>query len=110
MQNEATARPLTGFPPEDVSLVAQVIKAVTDSDQPSTSQVKAFAETVRDFHNTGVVEHLDTGEQVPWTELPDAARLAVLRENVTNNAYERLQGQKNHIEDSSPNVIDWLED
>ncbi|PYE51041.1 hypothetical protein [Deinococcus yavapaiensis] len=98
-----------------MSLVAQAIKAVTGSDKPSTSQVKAFAETVRDFHNTGVVEHPDTGEHVPWTELPDAARLAVLRENVTNNAYERLQRQKNHIEDSKahaarPNVVDWLDD
>lgn len=115
LRSEATARPLTTLPPEDVSLVARAIKEVTGSSTPSTAEVKAFTDTVRDLHNTGLVEDPDTGEQKLWTELPEGKRMSILRENVTNNTYERLQRQKTHIEESKaaalrPNVLDWLDD
>lgn len=105
--NEREARELKGtaqivdaLTPEARETMAKFIQAATGSEKPTTSQVKAVAEVVAALDKTGTVEHPETGATVKFTELPEQARMAVVRENVTNNTHERMQRQQGHIQES----------
>ncbi|MFD2609542.1 hypothetical protein ACFSR9_08840 [Deinococcus taklimakanensis] len=96
----AAARIVAELEPEQQQQVAKFLQATTGSEKPSTSQIKAVAEVVQQIDAHGTVEHPDTGEQVPFTDLPEQARMAVIRENVSTSAHERVQRQQGHIQAS----------
>jgi len=107
-ENERQAREAKGaaeivkqLEPEQADTVARFIQASTGSEKPTTSQIKAVAEVVRAIDEHGTVDHPETGEPVPFTELPEPARMAVIRENVSTGTHERLQRQKNHVQEST---------
>jgi hypothetical protein len=107
-ENERQAREAKGaaeivkqLEPEQADTVARFIRASTGSEKPTTSQIKAVAEVVRAIDEHGTVDHPETGEPVPFTELPEPARMAVIRENVSTGTHERLQRQKNHVQEST---------
>ncbi|GGR31288.1 hypothetical protein [Deinococcus ruber] len=102
-ENERQARKLKSaakivekLSPEDQIMLAEAIKTSTESTQPDTSQIRAYAETVKEINRTGTVEDPDSGEQVPWMELPPERRAVIFQENVSTNTYERTQRQKVH--------------
>lgn len=96
----AAAKIVAQLEPEQQQQVAQFLRATTGSEKPSTSQIKAVAEVVQAIDASGTVEHPDTGEQVPFTSLPEPARMAVIRENVSTSTHERMQRQQQHIQTS----------
>lgn len=98
---ERQARVLSGLEPGQIETVAKFIVATTGSDAPSTAQVRAVAEVVRDIDASGTVEHPDTGEQVAFTNLSEPQRMAVIRENVSTGTHERMERQKTHIAEAS---------
>ncbi|MVN86839.1 hypothetical protein GO986_08690 [Deinococcus sp. HMF7620] len=106
-ENERQARDLkpaakivSQLDPEQQQTVAKFLQATTGSEKPSTSQIKAVAEVVQAIDEHGTVAHPETGEPVPFIDLPEPARIAVIRENVTTGTHERLQRQQQHIEES----------
>lgn len=96
----AAARIVAELEPEQQQQVAKFLQATTGCEKPSTSQIKAVAEVVQQIDAHGTVEHPDTGEQVPFTDLPESARMAVIRENVSTSTHERVQRQQGHIQAS----------
>ena len=106
-ENERQARELKGaakivqdLEPEQIVAVAQYIKTATGSEKPTTSQVKAAAEVAASIDAHATVQHPDTGAEVPLHSLTGEQRAAVIAENVSTGTHERLQRQKQHIEDS----------
>lgn len=86
--------------PEQVVAVAQYIKTATGTNKPTTSQVKAAAEVAASIDAHATVQHPDTGAEVPLHSLTGEQRAAAIAENVSTGTHERLQRQKQHIEDS----------
>ncbi|AWT34474.1 hypothetical protein GCM10008956_32580 [Deinococcus arenae] len=86
--------------PEQVVAVAQYIKTATGTNKPTTSQVKAAAEVAASIDAHATVQHPDTGAEVPLHTLTGEQRAAAIAENVSTGTHERLQRQKQHIEDS----------
>jgi len=97
---KGTARIVEVLSPESQQALATFLKTSTGSDKPTTSQVKAVAEVVQKIDAHGTVQHPDNGEEVPFASLTGEQRVAVVRENVTNSAYERVKRQEGHIEES----------
>ncbi|GGB71492.1 hypothetical protein [Deinococcus soli (ex Cha et al. 2016)] len=86
--------------PEQVVAVAQYIKTATGTNKPTTSQVKAAAEVAASIDAHATVQHPDTGAEVPLHTLTGEQRAAAIAENVSTGTHERLQRQKQHIEES----------
>lgn len=86
--------------PEQIVAVAQYIKTATGSEKPTTSQVKAAAEVAASIDAHATVQHPDTGAEVPLHSLTGEQRAAAIAENVSTGTHERLQRQKQHIEES----------
>lgn len=102
-ENERQARDLKliqELTPENLAAVANYLKATTGTTTPSTSQIKAAAELAQSIDAHATVENPDTGEEVPFSALTGAQRAVILAENASNSTYERLQRQKQHIQDS----------
>lgn len=86
--------------PEQIVAVAQYLKTATGSEKPTTSQVKAAAEVAASIDAHATVQHPDTGAEVPLHSLTGEQRAAAIAENVSTGTHERLQRQKQHIEES----------
>ncbi|GGM32147.1 hypothetical protein GCM10008956_05430 [Deinococcus arenae] len=86
--------------PEQVVAVAQYLKTATGSEKPTTSQVKAAAEVPASIDAHATAQHPDTGTEVSLHTLTGEQRAAAIAENVSTGTHERLQRQKQHIEDS----------
>ncbi|NTY02061.1 hypothetical protein [Deinococcus sp. JMULE3] len=86
--------------PEQVVAVAQYLKTATGSEKPTTSQVRAAAEVAASIDAHATVQHPDTGAEVPLHTLTGEQRAAAIAENVSTGTHERLQRQKQHIEES----------
>ncbi|GGS06769.1 hypothetical protein [Deinococcus sedimenti] len=97
---KAAAQVVQQLAPEQQQQVARFIQATTGTAKPTTSQIKAVAEVVQAIDEHGTVAHPETGEPVPFMELPEPARMAVIRENVSTGTHERLQRQKGHVQGS----------
>ncbi|WP_412027889.1 hypothetical protein [Deinococcus yunweiensis] len=94
------AQVVAALNPEQQQNVAKFIQATTGSERPTTSQIKAVAEVVQAIDEHGMVDHPETGEPVAFTDLPEPARMAVIRENVSTGTNERLQRQAGHVQAS----------
>ena len=106
-ENERQARELKSaakivqdLEPEQIVAVAQYIKTATGSEKPTTSQVRAAAEVAASIDAHATVQHPDTGAEVPLHTLTGEQRAAAIAENVSTGTHERLQRQKQHIEES----------
>ncbi|GGR65688.1 hypothetical protein GCM10008959_30010 [Deinococcus seoulensis] len=86
--------------PEQIVAVARYLKTATGTDKPTTSQVKAAAEVAASIDAHATVQHPDTGAEVPLHTLTGEQRAAAIAENVSTGTHERLQRQKQHIEES----------
>ncbi|MGM9322311.1 hypothetical protein, partial [Deinococcus aquaticus] len=75
VSSERMARALGIVPPDDYQLVIDVARSVTGKDRPSSADVQAVADTVRDLAAGAHVEHPDTGENVPLTQVPPERRV-----------------------------------
>ncbi|MCD0158313.1 hypothetical protein, partial [Deinococcus sp. 6GRE01] len=60
VSSERMARALGLVPPDDYQLVLDVTRSVTGKDRPSSADVQAVADTVRDLAAGAHVEHPDT--------------------------------------------------
>jgi len=90
IETERQARTLGQLEPEDQRVVVQVVRAVTGKAHPSSAELTAFAETVQKLHNTGMVTNPDTLEEMPWDELPESARMSVLKANVSEITHQQV--------------------
>lgn len=88
--SERQARTLDQLEPQDQRVVVQVLRAVTGKEHPSSAELSAFAETVQKLHNTGMVTNPDTLEEMPWDELPESARMSVLKANVSEITHQQV--------------------
>ncbi|WP_034335070.1 hypothetical protein [Deinococcus misasensis] len=102
VEAERRLRPLTpllDLPDEDQVAIVRTLRETCGS-KPSTAQVKAFAEVIRQVHDTGYLPHPETGEPTPWTEIPPEVRGQTFQAAITQEAYHSLQRQQGHIEES----------
>lgn len=99
---ERRLRPLTKILelPEGLQdATARAMKAIFGS-KPSSSEVEAFAESLKELVNTGHIPHPETGEPTPWTDIPEQVRGEVFRATVTQQTYHTLQRQKGHVDEA----------
>lgn len=103
----AEARVLEGLNEEEQKTVVRFVQAAAGNQKPTTGQIKAVAEVVQQLDASGTVQDPETGEQVPFSALPEPKRMAVIRENVSTETFERIQRQKTHIADGSSSRVSW---
>lgn len=90
--NERQARELVGLDVEELRAVAQVIKESAVDGRITATHVKAVATYMKDMLVSGGAVDDGTGEQ---KLLPD-----VIKAGIVEEAYERLQRQREHIRES----------
>ncbi|WP_339096217.1 hypothetical protein WDJ50_02695 [Deinococcus sp. VB142] len=99
---ERITRALGGVVPDDYALVLDVTRGVTGKEHPSATDVKATADAVRDLAAGAHVEHPDTGQPVPLSQVPPERRVEAVSKAVRRGSkdYRDFQGE------GSP--LDWL--
>ncbi|GGK91175.1 hypothetical protein [Deinococcus radiotolerans] len=100
-EGKAAAKVVQELAPEQVATVAKFIQTTTGSAKPTTSQIRAVAEVVQAIDDHGTVAPPVNGEPLPFTDLPEPARMAMIHENVSIGTHERLQRQKTHVQGST---------
>lgn len=103
--NERLARALGVVSPDDYGLVLDVTRAVTGKQQPSSADVQGVADTVRNMAAGMQVEHPDTQESVPLSEIPPERRVEAVTKSVQRGAQDRRDFQG--TDDVKP--VDWLD-
>ena len=101
---ERITRALGGVVPDDYQLVLDVTRGVTGKAQPSSAEVQATADVVRDLAAGAHVEHPDTGQPVPLSQVPPQRRVEAVSKAVQRGAADRRTYQG--TEDEKP--LDWL--
>ncbi|SEI67933.1 hypothetical protein SAMN04488058_101322 [Deinococcus reticulitermitis] len=101
---ERLTRALGGVLPDDYQLVLDVTRGVTGKAHPSSADVQATAEVVRDLASGAHVEHPDTGEPVPLAQVPPGRRVEAVSQAVQRGAADRRTYQG--ADDVRP--LDWL--
>ena len=101
---ERITRALGGVVPDDYALVLDVTRGVTGKSQPSSADVQATAEVVRDLAAGAHVEHPDTQQPVPLSQIPPERRVEAVSKAVQRGAADRLAYQG--TDDVKP--LDWL--
>lgn len=100
---ERITRALGGVVPDDYALVLDVARGVTGKEHPSATDVKATADAVRDLAAGAHVEHPDTGQPVPLSQVPPERRVEAVSKAVRRGSkdYRDFAGEE------SP--LDWLD-
>lgn len=101
---ERLTRALGGVLPDDYQLVLDVTRGVTGKANPSSADVQATAEVVRDLAAGAHVEHPDTGQPVPLAQVPPGRRVEAVSQAVRRGAADRRAYQG--TDDVKP--MDWL--
>lgn len=101
---ERITRALGGVVPDDYALVLDVARGVTGKDRPSSADVQATAEVVRDLAAGAHVEHPDTQQPVPLSQIPPERRVEAVSKAVQRGAADRRTYQG--TDDVKP--LDWL--
>ena len=108
---ERVTRALGGIVPDDYQLVIDVARSVTGKDRPSSADVQAVADTVRDLAAGAHVEHPDTGESVPLTQVPPERRVEAVARAAQRGAQDRTRYQgatpQGQADDVRP--LDWAD-
>lgn len=91
--NERVARALGVVPPGDYGLVLDVTRAVTGKQQPSSADVQGVADTVRNMAAGMQVEHPDTQQPVPLSEIPPERRVEAVTKAVQRGTQDRKDFQ-----------------
>ncbi len=102
---ERITRALGGVVPDDYQIVLDVTKQVTGKDKPTSSDVAAVADVVRDMAAGMQVQHPQTGQPVPYASLPPQERGAVVKKAVQQGVKDRHDFQG--TDDVKP--WDWLD-
>lgn len=93
VSNERVARALGVVPPEDYQLVLDVTRGVTGKVHPSSADVQGVADAVRNMAAGMQVEHPDTQEPVPLTEIPPERRVEAVTKAVQRGVQDRKDFQ-----------------
>lgn len=101
---ERITRALGGVLPQDYQIVLDVTRATTGKAHPSSADVQAVADTVRDMAS-GMVEHPDTREPTAFAALPPDRRAEAVTQAVQRGAQDRRDFQG--TDDVKP--VDWLD-
>ncbi|WP_189103410.1 hypothetical protein [Deinococcus knuensis] len=111
VSSERMARALGLVPPDDYQLVLDVTRSVTGKDRPSSADVQAVADTVRDLAAGAHVEHPDTGQSVPLTQVPPERRVEAVARAARRGAQDRTRYQgatpQGQADDVRP--LDWAD-
>ncbi len=92
LSNERIARALSTVNEDHRAEALQVLSEVTGPN-PSTAEVKAVVDAVRDLAHGAAVEHPVTGQPVPWNSLPPEQRAPALGRAVQRGAKDRTDFQ-----------------
>jgi len=92
VSNERMARALGVISPEHYGLVVAVSRAATGKAQPSSSDIQAVGEVVRDMA-AGMVEHPDTREPTPFATLPPERKAEAVTRAVQAGSKDRRDFQ-----------------
>lgn len=92
VSNERMARALGVISPEHYGLVVAVSQAATGKAQPSSSDIQAVGEVVRDMA-AGMVEHPDTREPTPFASLPPERKAEAVTRAVQAGSKDRRDYQ-----------------
>lgn len=95
LANEAQARELVPFAPDEQRLIVEVGKEVFGDRKPTASDYKSLGTVLREVMSTGAIDD-GTGEQIPVS----AATVTHVKAAVIEETYERLQRQEAHIVES----------
>ncbi|MDL2342586.1 hypothetical protein QOL99_00285 [Deinococcus sp. MIMF12] len=93
ISNERVARALGVVAPDDYALVLAVTRAVTGKATPSSADVQGVADTVRTLADGMQVEHPDTQEPVPLSEIPPERRVEAVSKAVQRGTQDRKDFQ-----------------
>ncbi|WP_027459284.1 hypothetical protein [Deinococcus murrayi] len=93
ISNERVARALGVVPPDDYALVIDVARAVTGKATPSSADVQGVADAVRNMADGMQVEHPDTQEPVPLSQIPPERRVEAVAKAVQRSAQDRKDFQ-----------------
>ena len=104
VSNERLARALGVISPEHYGLVVAVSQATTGKEHPSSSDIQAVGEVVRDMA-AGMVEHPDTREPTPFSSLPPERKAEAVTRAVQAGSKDRRDFQG--TDDVKP--WDWLD-
>ncbi|WP_293910232.1 hypothetical protein [Deinococcus sp.] len=104
INSERMARALGLAPPEHYGLVVAVTQAATGKERPSSADIAAVGEVVRDMAQ-GMVEHPATRQSVPFAELPPERKAEAVVAAVQAGAKDRRDFQG--VDDIKP--WDWLD-
>ena len=104
VSNERMARALGVISPENYGLVVAVSQAASGKANPSSSDIQAVGEVVRDMA-AGMVEHPDTREPTPFASLPPERKAEAVTRAVQAGSKDRRDFQG--TDDVKP--WDWLD-
>ena len=92
VSNERMARALGVISPENYGLVVAVSQAASGKANPSSSDIQAVGEVVRDMA-AGMVEHPDTREPTPFASLPPERKAEAVTRAVQAGSKDRRDFQ-----------------
>ncbi len=90
--NEFQARPLTGLDPEDQRVIWQLVVETAPAGKVTAAHVKSVVNILKDVGITGAIDNGD-GEDIPIEQ----ATSVHVKAAVTEETYERMQRQTEHI-------------
>lgn len=96
--NEGQARELARADEADQVAVWQTVQAVHDGERVTATDIRSLVEVAKDVRASGAIDD-GSGGMVPWHELPTERKVTLLKAAATEETYERLQRQKQHIRD-----------
>ena len=93
---ESHARALASLPPDEQRLIAQFLRSTAPDGRITAAHVKSLVTVVQEVMRAGAIDD-GTGVMVPWDEVAPERKRALLEANLTEEAYERHQRQKEHV-------------
>lgn len=93
---ESQTRELAVLAPDEQQIVWQVVKDTAPHGSVTAQHIKSLVTVVQDLVISGAIDD-GTGEMTDWASLDPNQKLALLRANTTEETYERVQRQNEHI-------------
>ncbi len=90
LKNAYQARQLIPLEPEQQRIVWQVVKATSPTKAVSGSHIKTVVEVLKQVIHTGAIDNME-GDDIAISD--------ILQANITEATYERMQRQKQHLQE-----------
>ena len=94
--NERQTRALAPLAPDDQRVVYKFAKATAPQGRITATHLKNLASVVDGVMHAGAIDD-GSGAMVPWDDLSAERKRALLEANLTEEAYERQQRQREHV-------------